>query len=163
MTTSRSVAVALSLFSLAACNPFSRGQAVEMSTADAALNSRWHGNLASPASLAGVVQMNGSASMAPDEDGSHTVIKVDLANATPGGLHPWQAHQGHCGNARDFGVFGSSDAYAQLEVDSDGHANGTATVPQQTPRSGDYFVVIYASEANSRTVVACGNLAAPTR
>jgi hypothetical protein len=29
------------------------------------LNSRWHANLATPANLAGAVQMNGSASMAP--------------------------------------------------------------------------------------------------
>ncbi len=163
MTTFRSLAVALSILSLAACNPFARGQAVSVSAADAMLNSRWHANLASPANLAGVIQMNGSASMAPDADGSHTVIRVDLANAAPGGLHPWEAHQGQCGSNMDYGVFGSSDAYGELKVDSDGRANGSATVPQQTPRTGDYFVVVYASEANARTVVACGNLAPPTR
>jgi hypothetical protein len=157
------MAVTLAILSTAACNPFSRGQAVEVSTADATLNTRWHANLASPASLAGVVQMSGSASMAPDEDGSHTVVRVDLANAAPGGLHPWEAHQGQCGQGTDYGVFGPSDAYGRLNVDSDGRASGKATVALQTPRTGDYFLVVYASEANSRTVVACGNLAPPTR
>ncbi len=32
----------------------------------------------------------------------------------------------------------------------------------KTPSSGDYFAVIYASQANASTVVACGNLAPPT-
>jgi hypothetical protein len=31
-----------------------------------------------------------------------------------------------------------------------------------TPTTGNYFVVVKASQANSDVVVACGNLAAPT-
>jgi hypothetical protein len=155
--------IVLGILATAACNPFHRGQAVEVSAGDATLNSRWHANLASPASLAGVVQMNGSASMAPDASGTRTVVVLSLANATPGGLHPWEVHQGQCGAAMDYGVFGSSEAYNPVRVDSDGHGDGTATLPQQTPRTGGYFVVVYASEANSGMVVACGNLAAPTR
>jgi hypothetical protein len=50
-----------------------------------------------------------------------------------------------------------------LTVDSDGHATGEATIPTQTPRSGDYFVVVHASRSNASTIVACGNLAPPTR
>jgi hypothetical protein len=63
----------------------------------------------------------------------------------------------------DYGVFGLGDAYKPLEVDSDGRANGSAMIPLQTPRTGDFFVVVYASAANSAVVVACGNLAPPTR
>lgn len=163
MFTKRFSAVLLCALSATACNPFHRGQAVEVSAGDATLNSRWHANLASPASLAGAVQMTGSASMAPDRDGTGTLVDISLANASPGGLHPWAAHEGQCSPGRDYGVFGPSDAYGRMKVDSDGRATAKAAVPLRIPVSGGYFVVVYASEANSRMVVACGNLAPPTR
>ncbi len=156
------LAVSLTVLAVAACNPFHHASAVQMSAKDATLNSRWHANLASPATLAGAVQMNGSASMAPDTDGSRTDITVNLANATPGGLHPWAMHYGQCGPTTDRGVFGSTEAYSPLHVDSDAQATGMAMVPIATPRTGEYFVVVYASAANSQAVVACGNLAPPT-
>jgi hypothetical protein len=159
----RFLTIMLCAFAATACNPFHHSQAVQVSPGDATLNSTWHANLASPASLAGAVQMNGSASMAPNPDGAHTVVDISLANATPGGLHPWEAHAGQCSPGADYGVFGSSDAYRPMKVDSDGRASAKATIPMQIPRSGGYFVVVYASEANARMVVACGNLAAPTR
>lgn len=163
MSTPKLLAAAFAVLTATACNPFSRSQAVEMSAADATLNSRWHANLASPGGLAGAVQMSGSASMAPDEDGTQTIITLDLANATPGGLHPWGLHRGQCGMGRDYGVFGSSDEYKAVEVDGDGRAKSTTTIDREIPRSGDYFVVVHASTANASTVVACGNLASPTR
>jgi hypothetical protein len=163
MSTPRLFAVTLAVVATAACNPFNRGQAVEMTTADATLNTRWHANLASPASLSGAVQMNGSASMAPDENGTHTIVSLDLANATPGGVHPWGMHRGQCGAGGDQGVFGPDNAYKVMEVDADGTAKGKATISMEIPRSGDYFVVVRASNANLGTVVACGNLAPPTR
>ena len=159
MSTTRFLGVGLSVLGLAAC---AQQQAVELSTGDASLNSRWHANLASPATLAGIVQMSGSASMAPASGGS-TIVTLDLANASPGGVHPWEARLGQCGSEYDGGVFGATDAYEPLEVGSDGQATGIATVQMQTPEAGRYFVVVHASDANSRTVVACGNLAAPTR
>lgn len=162
MSAFKLLAVPLTVLAVAACNPFHKSPAVEMSAKDTTLNSRWHGNLASPATLAGAVQMNGSASMAPDSDKSRTVTTVDLANATPGGLHPWAMHRGQCGATADKGVFGSKAAYSPLKVDSDGRASGTATIPIATPRTGDYFIVVYASAVNSEAVVACGNLASPT-
>ncbi len=163
MTSSRLFAAGLAVLTVAACNPFNRGQAVEVTTADATLNTRWHANLASPASLAGAVQMSGSASMAPHSDGTRTVVTLDMANASPGGMHPWEMRRGHCGASTDYGVFGSADAYKTLKVDSDGRAKGEATIDRQTPGTGDYFVVVHASESNRSTVVACGNLAPPTR
>jgi hypothetical protein len=164
MSTTRFLGVGLSLIGLAACNPFRQQAAVELSTGDASLNSRWHANLASPATLAGVVQMSGSASMAPAPGGG-TIVTLDLANASPGGKHPWEARLGQCGTQTqmDGGVFGMRDAYEPLEVGSNGQATGTATVQVETPEAGRYFVVVHASDANSSTVVACGNLAAPTR
>lgn len=163
MTSRHFLAASLAILATAACNPFHKDPAVSVSAKDASLNSRWHANLASPASLAGVVQMNGSASMAPGAGGTSTVVSIDLANAAPGGVHPWDAHVGQCGTGMDLGVFGSSDSYKLLKVDDDGRATGSAKVPMRTPETGEYFVVIRASVANPETIVACGNLAPPTQ
>lgn len=101
--------------------------------------------------------------MAPSQDGASTTITIDLANASPGGLHPWQARYGQCGVETDQGAFGPTDAYRPLQIRSDGRAEATVSVPMQTPKTGRYFVVVRASTANSETVVACGNLAPPTQ
>lgn len=153
--------VALAVLASTAC--FHQDPVVEVTAKDATLNTRWHANLASPATLAGAVQMNGSASMAPSPDSVSTVITLDLANASPGGLHPWAMHRGQCGTGTDYGIFGPSEAYPTLTVGSDGRAQAVATVTLRAPGSGDYFVVVLASVANAETIVACGNLAPPTK
>jgi hypothetical protein len=156
----RLLLLAVSAFALTSCNPFRHEQAVEVSTKDENLNSRWHASLATPADLAGAVQMNGSASMAPASKSGNTTVVLDLANATPGGLHPWQLHRGQCGS--DEGVFGVADAYQAAKVGRDGRATSSANVPITTPTTGSYFVIVRASAANNAVTVACGNLAPPT-
>jgi hypothetical protein len=150
---------------LGACNPFrspmKQEPVVQVTTNDANVNSRWHGTLASPSNLAGAVQMTGQISMSPGSNASNTNVALLLANASPGGLHPWQLHRGQCGT--DDGVFGSADAYKTLKVDEYGRATGSATVPLAMPNDGRYFVSVGASEANPSTIVACGNLASPTQ
>jgi hypothetical protein len=156
----RLLMLAVSAFALTSCNPFRHEPAVEVSTKDENLNSRWHANLATPAELAGAVQINGSASMAPSTKSGNTTVILDLANATPGGLHPWQLHRGQCGS--DEGVFGAADLYHAAKVGSNGHATSSAIVPITTPTTGSYFVIVRASAANDAMTVACGNLAPPT-
>jgi hypothetical protein len=152
--------LAVSAFALTACNPFRQEPAVQVTTKDENLNSRWHANLATPANLAGAVQMNGSASMAPGTKSGNTTVSLDLANATPGGVHPWQLHRGQCES--DEGVFGSADLYQAATVGRDGRATSSAAVPIETPTTGSYFVIVRASAANDAVTVACGNLAPPT-
>ena len=148
---------------LGACNPFrspmKQEPVVQVTTNDANVNSRWHGTLTSPSNLAGAVQMTGQISMSPGSNASNTNVALLLANASPGGLHPWQLHRGQCGT--DDGVFGSADAYKTLKVY--GRATGSATVPLVMPSDGRYFVSVGASVANAETIVACGNLASPTQ
>jgi hypothetical protein len=156
----RFLLLAVSALALSSCNPFHRGQPVEVSSKDENLNSRWHANLATPAELAGAVQMNGSASMAPGTKSGNTTVSLDLANATPGGLHPWQLHRGQCGS--DNGVVGSVGAYPAAKVGRDGRAEASADLPLATPTAGSYFVIVQASAANNAMTVACGNLAPPT-
>lgn len=149
-----------SALALSSCNPFRQDPAVEVSAKDENLNSRWHANLASPAELAGAVQMSGSASMTPGSRSGNTTVVLELANATPGGLHPWQLHRGQCG--ADHGMVGASGAYPVAKVGRDGQATVSATLPLVTPTEGSYFVMVRASAANDAVTVACGNLAPPT-
>lgn len=162
MSTSRYLGAALAVLAVAACNPFSRQAAVEVSAADATLNTRWHANLASPSTLAGAVQMSGTASMAPGPD-SNTIVTIELANASPGGLHPWRARIGQCGSRTDGDAFGPAGLYEPLEIGSDGRASATATVPLRMNDRNQYYIEVRASDANPDMVVACGNLAPPTR
>ena len=141
-----------------ACNPFHRAPVTEV-TRDANVNSRWRASLVTPAALVGAVQMNGTASMQPGRTAEETAVSLNLANATPGGVHPWQVHRGQCG--ADEGVLGSPDAYRSIKIDDDGNARANATVPMTIPTTGSYFVTVSASAANPETVVACGNLAPP--
>ena len=156
----RLLLLAASALALSSCNPFRHEQAVQVSTKDENLNSRWHGSLATPAELAGAVQINGSASMAPATKTGNTTVSLHLANATPGGLHPWQLHRGQCGS--DDGVVGSVAAYPAAKVGQDGHATASANLPLVTPTVGSYFVIVEASAANQAMTLACGNLAPPT-
>lgn len=163
---SLSTAAALTaLFALAACNPFrnpiKQEPVVKVSAHDVNVNSRWNGTLASPANLAGAVQMKGSVSMTPGLNSADTRISLDLSNASPGGVHPWQVRAGQCG--ADEGVFGSADQYHALKVDDQGNATSSATVPIAMPTEGRYYASVGASAANPETIVACGNLAPPSR
>jgi hypothetical protein len=147
-----------SVFAFAACNPFHREPVSEVSR-DVNLNTRWRATLVSPAALAGAVQIKGTASMQPGRNSEETTVSLSISNATPGGVHPWQAHRGQCG--ADEGVFGSAAAYKTLKIGDDGRAEASAGVPMGTPESGNYFVTVAASAANPDVVVACGNLAPP--
>ncbi len=146
---------------LGGCFPFSRSQAVEVSASDENLNTRWHGTLASPASLAGVVQMSGTATMVPGNDARTTKVSLALANAAPGGVHPWGLHRGQCDY--DEGLVGQRSSYRDVTVDRHGRASTTAEVALHTPTSGRYSVWVTASATNSDMVVACANLAPPSR
>lgn len=159
MTAFRLAPGALAL--LMACNPFSHKPAVEVDPKNARLRNLWNATLATPAELAGAIQMRGSATMGPISDSAETRVTLTLANATPGGTHPWEVHQGQCGGT-DGGMVGSSDAYEPVKVDSDGRARESADLKIAFPESGDYFVEVYAAASNRETVVACGNFAPPT-
>ena len=157
--------LAAGALALVACNPFrspmKQAPVVQVSARDANVNARWHGTLASPSNLAGAVQMTGQISMAPGSSAGNTNVALILANASPGGLHPWQLHRGQCG--MDDGVFGSASDYKTLKIDEQGRASASANVPVVMPSDGRYFVSVGASEANASTIVACGNLASPTQ
>ena len=160
MRSSKLLLLSISTLAFAACNPFHKAPVTEV-THDANANARWRASLVTPATLAGAVQINGSATMQPGKNTDDTNFSLNVANATPGGVHPWQVHRGQCG--ADEGILGTAGAYRALKVGDDGRGIATATIPMTTPSSGNYVVTVQASAANAETVVACGNLAPPAQ
>jgi hypothetical protein len=158
--THQTLTLGVAILALSACSLVQPKAAVQENGSDVNLNSSWHARIASPADLAGAVQMNGSASMAPGTKRGTTDIVMKLGNTSPGGLHPWAIHRGQCG--ADEGVFGAPADYPPLRVGSDGTGMSNATVELDTPTTGNYFASVQASPENRSLVVACGNLAAPT-
>ena len=165
MNQSRYLVLAGAVLAAGACNPFrtpmKQDPVVQVSAGDVNANARWSGTLASPSSLAGAVQMKGSVTMTPGSNDGRTVVTANLSNATPGGVHPWQLHHGQCGS--DDGVVGDAGAYHALKVDDYGRASSSATLSMTMPTTGSYHVSVGASAANPETIVACGNLAPPSR
>ncbi len=136
------------------------GRAVEIDPKAQPVVGRWNATLSTPAGLAGALQVTGMGWMGQkDKDTAQTAAHVEIANAAPGGQHPWHVHRGQCGS--DQGILGPPDAYKLLKVGGDGKASADATVPVPAPRSGQYFVNVHASAANMNTIVACGNLSPP--
>ena len=123
---------------------------------------RWNATLATSAALAGAVQVKGSGWMAGDEDDTaKTRAFASIQNAVPGGEHPWHVHMGQCGNDR--GILGPPDAYKPLRVGGRGEAEASAELPMPMPIAGQYFINVHASRNNLGTIIACGNLAPPSR
>ena len=150
-------AAVVSLMVLGGCGG---GRSTEIRSTEYPVGSRWNGRMATPASMVGVAQVGGVAWMA-EADPTSTQAHVEIENATPGGRHPWHVHRGQCGN--DQGIVGPADRYEVLEVDGDGEASKSATLPIALPRTGNYMVNVHASPENMGTIISCGNLSPPTR
>ncbi len=126
------------------------------------VGNRWNATLAPTKQLAGAVEVKGAGWMAAkDREAGETRASVQIENAVPGGEHPWHVHVGQCG--MDRGIFGPPSAYKPLKVGGNGRAESTADLPLAMPRSGQYFLNVHASAANMGTILACGNLAPPSR
>jgi hypothetical protein len=136
------------------------GNSVKIDSKAQPVASRWNAVLATPAGLAGALQLHGVGWMAAKDDAT-AQAHVEITNASPGGQHPWHIHLGQCGNDR--GILGDADAYPVLKVGGDGKAEADADLNVPMPRQGQYFVNVHASPTNLGTIVACGNLAPPTR
>jgi hypothetical protein len=138
------------------------GGGIEIDPNRELVGSRWNATLATPAQLAGAVQVKGSGWMAEEEnDTAETRAFVSLQNAVPGGEHPWHVHLGQCG--ADRGILGPAEAYEPLRVRNNGEAEESAVLPLPVPVAGQYFINVHASRNNMGTIVACGNLAPPSR
>ena len=137
-------------------------QAVEIDPSTVPVQNRWNGAVASPPELGGIAEIRGNGWMGPHEKNpERTQAYVSISNAVPGGKHPWHVHRGRCGS--DQGVFGQADSYKPLEVGGNGRASSTAELDLPAPRTGQFFINVHASARNMGTIVACGNLAPPSR
>jgi hypothetical protein len=158
MRTSIAASLLLSVLAGTGCGH----RAVEISPKAQPVGNRWNATLATPAELSGAIQVTGTAWMAPNEkDPSTTRAHVTIANASPGGAHPWHVHRGQCGT--DQGIVGPPDAYTPLKVGGNGEAEGDVVLAMPLPKEGSYFVAVHASAVNMNTILACGNLAPPAQ
>ena len=155
----RSAGLAVLTLGVAACGGGPKTQ-IDPNRED--VGTRWNAIIATSPGLVGALQVKGTGWMAPkDRDSTQTRAYVAIENAVPGGEHPWHVHVGRCGNDR--GIFGPADAYPPLRVGGNGKAESRADLPVPVPSSGEYFINIHASVNNMRTIIACGNLAPPSR
>jgi hypothetical protein len=133
---------------------------VEIDPQQQSAGSRWNATLATPAALRGAVNLRGRGWWASEQgNASRSRAQVDIANAVPGGDHPWHVHQGQCGSNGP--IVGPATSYRSLEVKGDGKATATADLPVAMPTSGQYYINVHASANNMATIIACGNLAPP--
>lgn len=142
-----------------ACNAFANKQKVgQIDPQNSGASTRWNATLSTPSGMTGAVDLHGAASLIASGP-NKSVATVSITNAAPKGAHPWHVYQGQCGD--DGAVLGTASAYPLLNVDNDGHASASATLPLQLPTTGTYYVMVNASAANMQTILACGNLAPP--
>jgi CHRD domain-containing protein len=142
---------------LAACGGH---RAVEINPQEQSGGARWNATLATPAALSGAMNLRGRGWWASEQgNASRSRAQVDIANAVPGGDHPWHVHQGQCGSNGP--IVGPATSYRSLEVNGDGKATATADLPVAMPMSGQYYINVHASASNMATIIACGNLAPP--
>jgi hypothetical protein len=158
MRTAVTAGLIVSAVTLAGCG----GRGVHIDPNAQPVATRWNATLSTPAGLTGALQVTGTGWMGHKEkDSMQTHAHVSIANASPGGRHPWHVHRGQCG--ADQGILGPAEAYSILKVGGDGEAEGDADLPLPLPRAGQYFVNVHASPSNMGTIVACGNLAPPSQ
>ena len=155
----RAATVAL-ILAATGCGMFHRSNNATTSIDPASAQQRydWKASLFTPSELAGAMQVRGTAQWMRDGNTASTVT-VAISNATPGGVHPWHIHVGHCGENGP--IVGSAAAYSPLTVNDKGQASATAHLDMSLPVSGTYYVNVHASAANLGTIIACGNLARP--
>ena len=156
--------MALMAVAAVGCGAFRRPVAPAAQVADrnteTNVGSRWHVAFASSGAFARRTGMDGWASMRSGERRADTSILLNVTNATPGAVHPWQLHHGRCD--ADRGVYGPASAYESLTVDAAGRGAGQATVRMPLPAAGPFFVRIAASAAAPDSIIACGDLVPPT-
>src|SRR5512132_399804 len=84
MNRSRYLALVGAALTASACNPFrtpfKQEPVVQVSAGDVNVNARWNGVLATPAGLAGAVQIKGVATMTPGSNAGNTAVNVNLSN-----------------------------------------------------------------------------------
>ena len=130
-------------------------RAVEIDPQQQAVGGRWNAALATPAALTGAMNIRGRGWWASEPGNpSRSRAEVDIANAVPGGDHPWQ-----CGSNGP--IVGPATSYRSLEVNGDGKATASAELPVAMPTSGQYYINVHGSANNMGTIIACGNLAPP--
>lgn len=100
--------------------------------------------------------LEGEAEAQWTEDDDEFDTAVEIRNDEPGAVRPWHVHFNDC--ATGGGIVGLDDDYPRLEVDEDGTATASVTVPQRLEPGAPYHVNIHLSDDELETIIACGDL-----
>lgn len=82
-------------------------------------------------------------------------VSISLAGSADGSLHPWDIHQGTCGD--DGPVLGDPRAYVPVPIGGAGAATLQAEVPVELRQGRAYYINVHDSPMRSR-IVSCGAL-----
>ncbi len=140
------------------CSSISQRKVAQIGPQDPLGSAHWTGTLTMPSGSHGAYDVSGTASLVRNGPGS-SVATVVISNAVPRGFHPWEVYRGQCGH--DASLIGVLSAYPWLAVKDDGTASATATLASEL-LVGDYHVNVNASPTDKATIIACGNVAAPS-
>ena len=97
-----------------------------------------------------------SGSARADVLNGQTTLSLRVTGLTAGATHPWRVNEGRCGEPGP--QLGEAALYAPILVSAQGVAEATARVPQTLEITRKYKVRLFASETDSTTEVACGDL-----
>ncbi len=86
----------------------------------------------------------------------HTAANISITGGTPGGTHPWHIHEGTCASGGP--IVGPANAYAPLQVASNGAATAEAHLMLTLNEARDYHVNVHASPSEMGNIIACGPL-----
>jgi len=83
-------------------------------------------------------------------------VALTLTGDTPGSLRVWHVHQGTCKDDR--GIVGSAHQYTAFAITAKGEGRAKTTLTTPLADGTKYFVAVYASIEDMKTIVACGEL-----
>jgi hypothetical protein len=101
-------------------------------------------------------QITGEASAQWTEGGLQFQSSASISGDEPDAVRPWHVHFNTC--AEGGGIVGVDGDYPRLEVDEDGNASASATVPMPLDPTQDYHVNVHLSDEELETIIACGDM-----
>jgi hypothetical protein len=108
------------------------------------------------AKMSGVAPVNADGSARADVLNGQTTLSLRVSGLTAGATLPWRLNEGRCGEPGP--QVGDPSLFAPILVSGQGVAEATARVPQALEITRRYKVRLFASQTDSTTEVACGDL-----
>lgn len=100
--------------------------------------------------------LSGAAEVVWVEGQTEFEASASIAGDESGAVRPWHVHYNTC--AEGGAIVGADGDYPRLNVDEDGTADVSTTVPEPMDTTASFHVNIHLSESEMGTIIACGDL-----